>query len=272
MYKNNNINYSARSVCSKVTFKCDCLHKLGLNLDEAVKARIALKCHVCSPIEPIYKREFHYKSKCFRCKRKGHVISKCPFKVSPWNEQSNYMSARVRKAVVSVMSKIKEFDEIRGSCLINNLKREFLMDTGAQRTIINPRILNEEERSKVRMTNVRMVTATGWEGNCVGVWRTKIQHGEYTCLMDILVSEELHEDCIIGMDFLRTSTTTKDYLYALKKAIDDGSAFVQEMKNIESEKNCLNQQENVKVCKVSVINQIEFEKLSLPINAGRHRN
>jgi hypothetical protein len=143
------------------------------------------------------------------------------------------------------MSKIKEFDEIRGVCLVNGKRQEFLMDTGAHRTIINPRILNEEEKEKIRSTNIKMATATGWEGGCVGVWRANIRHGDYTCLMDVLVSEELSENFIIGMDFLRTSTTTKDYIYALKKAIEDGSVYVNEMETINNEKMCLKAKELV---------------------------
>jgi hypothetical protein len=52
--------------------------------------------------------------------------------------------------------------------------------------------------------------------------------------MELIVANDIEEDCIIGMDYLRVSPLTQYPIYALKQTIDKGSFMNNEITSSDS--------------------------------------
>lgn len=218
----------------KIRVECMCIKRLGITNN---KGNIRVRCEQCDPssarvskvntVETIMKN-----MKCYKCAGIGHFKQQCPLKGLSKND-SEYK--RVKAAIKEVTTKYRNstLDHIRGTCLIDDVKRDFLVDTGSPRTLINARILNVDELNSLRPAGIKVLTANDNEANCTGVKRCKIQHGNFVCYLDVLVTTDIHEDCLIGMDYLRSSDTTKTHIYALNDAILDGSALIEQLSKTE---------------------------------------
>jgi hypothetical protein len=230
-----------------------------------------LKCELCSPIDHVRKNKISEPNpKCYHCRENGHIRKYCPNKQLSKKE---ICYVRAMEAAKSMSSRLKELDEIRGFCFVDDEKYEFLTDTGSSHTIMNSNLLNEKDRQKLRPTKTRVLTANGVMATCTGIKTCKIQHGEFTCWMDIIFTSDISEDLIIGMDFLRNSETTKKELYELKKAIDLGSSIVNKLEKTKREiVNDDSKEDVIKVHKMSVLNEHEFKELNCSIIEGRHGN
>jgi hypothetical protein len=115
-----------------------------------------------------------------------------------------------------------------------------------------------------------MITANGSLANCTGTKLCKIKHGDFECWMDVLFTDDIHEEVILGMDFLRSSESTKKELYTLKKAIDLGSSIVHELDKQKEEKS-LAEKVNVHVRQMKVNSSELLENFIRVGDEGRPR-
>lgn len=108
---------------------------------------------------------------------------------------------------------------IYGLCRINNHVVHFLADTGCTRTIINSRLLNQDEKNKVKKVNFYALTCNELPIQILGILNVKIVHNRYVTHADVLVTNDLEEDCLMGLDFMSKAPQVKKAIEELRTAI-----------------------------------------------------
>lgn len=202
---------------------------------QPLDSNTTVRCLECNPIRDITRSNSikRQSPKCYNCHEHGHVRATCPLKDSDRKEIINKrLEQRIKET--ADFFKNNKLEQIRGNCLIDNKLCNFLTDTGSSRTIVNRRIFSSAELEHVKPTSLRFVAANGSVSSCVGIKRCEIKHGDFTCLMELIVANDIEEDCIIGMDYLRVSPLTQYPIYALKQAIDKGSFMNNEITSSDS--------------------------------------
>ena len=78
---------------------------------------------------------------------------------------------------------------------------------------------NEDERTTIRKCTYNVILADGSKTNILGVKICKIQLGQHVVNLEVLVIENLHEKCLLGLDFLNKCPTTKIHMEQLKQVL-----------------------------------------------------
>ena len=112
--------------------------------------------------------------------------------------------------------------EITGECELNGFPVSFLADTGSSRTIVNKNVLNfnNNEYGPLRNFKHNIITADGHRAQIIGVKKCKIRIGYWTTIIDVLISNNLIKNCIIGMDILSICPSTKKSIQNLQSIIN----------------------------------------------------
>ena len=135
--------------------------------------------------------------------------------------------------------------EITGECELNGFPVSFLADTGSSRTIVNKNVLNlnNNEYGPLRNFKHNIITAEGHRAQIIGVKKCKIRIGNWTTIIDVLISNNLIKNCIIGMDILSICPSTKKSIQNLQSIINvcthqtRAAKFQREsLKNFESQR------------------------------------
>ena len=95
------------------------------------------------------------------------------------------------------------------------------MDTGANKTVIDVRLLNSDQRDEIIPSEFRVILADGSRVPVLGLRRSRVRLGKHTVELDVLVTEKLHEGCLLGIDFLQKCPSTCDLIQQLKFVAKD---------------------------------------------------
>ena len=114
-------------------------------------------------------------------------------------------------------------NQITGICKINEKPVNFLLDTGSNRTIVNINAIdvNNNVNGKLYKLNQNVLTANGQLVLIIGVKRCKLQINNFSCVMEILVVQNLVKECIIGMDFIMQCPSTNKIVTKLRDFVED---------------------------------------------------
>ena len=155
---------------------------------------------------------------CYQCLKIGHVKRYCP--LSSAKKPIQYKPVDVKPVIKSTLMSVEHVRELYGTCKIDGVSCNYLLDTGSNRTIIHERMIPLHERVRIKPTQFNVLTATGDLANISGVKRCKLQIGNTACYGDFLVARDLCNECLIGMDILATCPLTKDSIAQLYNSIN----------------------------------------------------
>ncbi len=191
-------------------------------------------------------------TQCYNCLEKGHYKSECKNPKVQKQQQPNQSTHTVKSNLKtdtpkvtfktdadikhgshinkSYCNRIEYTNAITGHCVLDGLQTRFLMDTGANKTIIDARLLNEVQRNEIRPAEFRVILADGSKVPVLGLRKSKVQLGKHIVDLDVLVTENLHEGCLFGIDFLSRCPSTKELIQQLMcVAKEDGGNPIYEI-------------------------------------------
>lgn len=99
-------------------------------------------------------------------------------------------------------------DGCRVPALVNGRLTHALLDTGSTATLLHPDLL--PTGTQPQATNLPLITVTGGEAPMLGRCEAQIQLGAYSVCQPVWVAE-VKEDCLIGLDFLRSAKAVLDF-------------------------------------------------------------
>ena len=155
---------------------------------------------------------------CYQCLKVGHIKRYCPLKSVKTPIQ--YKPVDVQPLIKATLMTVEHVRELYGTCKIDDVSCNYLLDTGSNRTIIHERMIPPHERVNIKPTEFNVLTATGELANISGVKRCKLQIGNTACYGDFLVARDLFNECLIGMDVLATCPLTRDSITQLYNSIN----------------------------------------------------
>ena len=160
---------------------------------------------------------------CYNCLQKGHFKSDCKNPKVSHNYNSNLNQKNINKqntnnttndAVTNNFScnRIEYTNSITGNCALDGKQTRFLMDTGANKTVIDVRLLNDEQKDEIVPSPFRVILADGSRVPVLGLRKSNIQLGRHSVNLNVLVTENLHEGCLLGRDFLQICPSTRELI------------------------------------------------------------
>ena len=117
-------------------------------------------------------------------------------------------------------------DAVYAGCLVNGVKVDALIDTGAQVTLLNKKIFDKiQPQPSLKRTSVSVSGAcTGSELRVVGVAKLNLTLGNINILWPVYVCENINIPMLLGEDFLRDNGILIDFsndrLLVKRKTID----------------------------------------------------
>jgi len=190
---------------------------------------------------------------CYKCKGKGHYASECPSKVQDQDGNGNQTSKTAtnennqkqskhqtqnssynRTPQTSqnrqqqqantnyfCLNKVSYASAITGYCKFEGVQTQFMFDTGATKTVIDARLLTSDQLGEIQASPYCVILADGSRIPVLGTRKCRIQLADWTTEMEVLVTERLHEGCLLGIDFLSECPTTKDLIDQLREVAGD---------------------------------------------------
>ena len=189
-------------------------------------------------------------SVCYGCGEVGHYKYQCPKGKSPLRDRSssrgrgasgsrqhNGRNSRSRNAdqgeqqrqanggnMPTVrLNNIEQTNRIAGYCKVDGKTVKFLADSGASKTCIDVRLLDEEQRKFIKESPFVVVLADGTETGAIGAYTGSITLGKDVVHLEMVVTERLHEGCLLGLDFLQRCPSTRTYISALRGVLESQS-------------------------------------------------
>ena len=116
--------------------------------------------------------------------------------------------------------KIKKSESITGLCTVDGKLVTFVVDTGATKSVMSNKFCKSEELIPFKS---KALTANGNEIRISGTKDCEIKLGDHVNHINVLVSPEVHDEMLLGMDYLSKSDVTKPYIEGIREAIDEAS-------------------------------------------------
>jgi hypothetical protein len=122
------------------------------------------------------------------------------------------------------LNKVSYASAITGYCKFEGVQTQFMFDTGATKTVIDARLLPSDQLAEIQASPYCVILADGSRKPVLGTRKCRIQLADWTTEMEVLVTEKLHEGCLLGIDFLSECPTTKDLISLEKSRVTLGNA------------------------------------------------
>ena len=214
---------------NQVSISCPC----KASVIRVAHAKIRVRCDICRPrplVPTIQQKGEVIQSAlglaeqryCYNCHLPGHLKRECPLTVL---ERSACHATNLNDQFdesQNACSPLAGLKQMRGSLKINGSYCDFLTDTGAERTIINSRMIPSSMRHSVQPSGLTLLVATGIVSSVLGEMDCDITLGHTVTSCRVLVTDDLNTNCLLGMDFLTRCPLTRGPLEALFHAITAG--------------------------------------------------
>ena len=89
--------------------------------------------------------------------------------------------------IKSTLMSVENVREMNGTCKIDGVSCNYLLDTGSNRTIFHERMIPVQKRGYIKLSKFNVLTATGELASITGEKRCKLQIGNTACHGDFLV-------------------------------------------------------------------------------------
>ena len=91
------------------------------------------------------------------------------------------------------------------------------------KTIIDVKMLADLVDQSIVPTKYKVILADGSPVDVLGIKQCQIQLGNYVVNMEVLVTKNLYENCLLGFDFLNMCPATKGYINGLQDVLNRSS-------------------------------------------------
>lgn len=115
---------------------------------------------------------------------------------------------------------IRVTDQMVGNCAVNGRNTKFLADTGANKTVIDASVLSEDDLKNVQPCLFKVILADSSEATVLGLKKCFIKLGFYTVEVECIITKNVSQTCLLGVDFLFLHPATKKHIVGLQKIID----------------------------------------------------
>lgn len=133
---------------------------------------------------------------CYKCGEKGHIKTNCQNSVNQngtrtatsINNQYSDESMPNQNTPANNhyrLNRIDTTDQLTGYCKIHGNTTRFLADSGANKTVIDASLINEDERTTIRKCTYNVILADGSKTNILGVKICKIQLGQHVVNLEV---------------------------------------------------------------------------------------
>ena len=201
------------------------------------QGNIIVRCTLCQKkkqqtklnCDNLTKTALYQNKQCFKCQQFGHlrrdcVINTTKLHIKPLVKLNKCVKNwNVPLSVQEEVEKLSKANGIYGTALVDGIATKFLADTGSPRSLINAKLLSKQQLQQIRPANFNVQTANGELAHVAGVKTSEIRYNGHSMFLDILVCHNLSEQCIMGLDFLIKSPSTKQAISILANAINHDS-------------------------------------------------
>ena len=173
-----------------------------------------------SPVEyfkPLTVHAFSNERMCRSCGVRGHLSKFCPLAYTA--RRTHYPNVNMEKGVDLSIECISRVRELNGFCLVDNHPCDYLLDTGAGRTVIRENMIPLERRNEIIPLKGSVFTFDGNLSPILGIKNCTLQIGNTFCKGDFLVARQLIKDCLLGMDVLTSCPLFKEAITSLHTSI-----------------------------------------------------
>ena len=140
------------------------------------------------------------------------------------------------------LNRVSYVNMITGHCKVDNVSTYFLMDTGANKSVIDVKLFTEEQKLVIVPSPYKVVHADGTKTSVLGTKWCKVTLKDTSIDVEVLVTENLHEGCLLGMDFLSNHPYTKNLIDELQNVVGDTNINVNEVRTILENRNATSSQ------------------------------
>ena len=223
------------------TFKNDYKNVLSFaaKLDEIYSRRQVNVSEIAQATIYGLKSQRDYARKCYNCNRPGHYMRDCiqPRRQEQYqqtNQRQNNSTTVKNDSLGSQhaptnffrLNRVEATNQLVGHCKIDGKSVKFLADTGATKTIIDVNMLATNSNALIKPANIKVILADGTPVDVLGVKTCTIQLGNYILDLEVLVTRNLYENCLLGFDFLMKCPATKEHITGLQQVLDGASGDV----------------------------------------------
>ena len=173
---------------------------------------------------------------CYKCYGYGHYKRDSPNDLHPMNptnkspntsknqtkESSNTQTNSNTTHNLSLRA-IAIDNCIRGYCNIDNINTSFIADTGANKTVVDSKLLSQTQLSKLKPSIYNVNLADGSKATVKGLLDCVLTLNSQPINLEVLVIENLPEKCLLGFDFLSIHPCTKDTLKQLEHKLNSSN-------------------------------------------------
>ena len=148
---------------------------------------------------------------CHACKNKGHCAFQCPTNPrqsggntngngtrpkqngqnNTANNQSNKASSNQHGLNMLKLNKVQYTSSITGHCKLDGKSTNFMFDTGASKTVIDIKLLSNEQRNYITPSPYHVILVDGTRTEVEGVKKCTIQIGNCAMELDVLVTKRM---------------------------------------------------------------------------------
>ena len=150
--------------------------------------------------------------RCYKCKRIGHIRSQCKIKDE---REVNYKVALENLNQHLASLDLDYLKEIEGKCFVDGKMLEYLLDCGATRTIIHSSHFENNDLTNLKEAKFSAFAANGEQLKINGIKKCRFELGDFNKEAEVLISDDIGADCILGMDIISTCPAYKDLIAKL---------------------------------------------------------
>ena len=100
-----------------------------------------------------------------------------------------------------------------------------MFDTGAAKTVIDIKLFTNEQRNDIKPSPYHVILADGTRTEVEGIKKCTIQLGYCAIELDVLVTKNLREGCLLGIYFLSQCPMTKNMKEQLRDVANEGKSL-----------------------------------------------
>ena len=165
-----------------------------------------------SKIVPSFKGQIQ----CHGCRMYGHVKHSCPY--GRRHLETYRPNIDVERIVLNSKDALSRVREMNGTCIVDGVSCAYLIDTGTSRTIIRESMIPMAVRKDIVLLQGSVFTFDGVLSSINGSKSFSLQIGNTVCNGEFLVSKDLLNDCLLGMDVLTRCPLFKNAIEVLYRA------------------------------------------------------
>jgi predicted aspartyl protease len=158
--------------------------------------------------------------RCYNCNKAGHMGRDCRMAYQKTNNNNINQQTNTQKPpqtrntpnssqqtmTLNVKERTASLRELTRTCLINNQKVNYMLDTGSSVSIINNDVVESFEdptiKNAIKPCTTDVITANGESANIIGELECELQIGTIFTNMSFLVARNFLKQCILGIDFM----------------------------------------------------------------------